>query len=177
MILDWAETHLVQILTRFVRGSDNMAADCLSRRHQVVSTVDTTHGRVPPDVVGMGLPDTGSLCHSPEQQDPELCVSISGSRSDCHKCLPLQLGLPGSVCLPSTSSYQESDQQALGLQEHETHSDSSILATEGVVSRPVAGIDGATPTPSVAKRSPEATTHPQVPLQSPRASADRVETV
>ena len=58
-----------------------------------------------------------------------------------------------------------------------THSDSSVLATEGVVSGPVAGVDGASPPPSVAKGPSEATTHPQVPPLSPRASADRVETV
>ena len=43
-----------------------------------------------------------------------------------------------------------------------------ILATEGVVSGPVAGVDRATPKPSVVKGPPEATTHPQVPPQSPR---------
>ena len=47
--------------------------------------VDTAHGHVPPVVAGMGLPDSGSLCHSPELQDPELCVSISGSQSNCHR--------------------------------------------------------------------------------------------
>ena len=42
-ILDWAEAHSVRILTQFVRGSDNVVADCLSRRHQILSTEWTLH--------------------------------------------------------------------------------------------------------------------------------------
>ena len=42
-ILDWAECHSVTILTQFVRGSVNVVADCLSRRHQVLSTEWTLH--------------------------------------------------------------------------------------------------------------------------------------
>ena len=78
---------------------------------------------------------------------------------------------------PPTSFHQEGAQQASGLQEHETYSDRSFLATEGVVSGPVAGVDRAIPTPSIAKGPSEAPTHAQVPPWSLRASADRVETV
>ena len=42
-ILDWAEAHLVNILTQFVRGSVNVVADCLTRRHQVLSMEWTLH--------------------------------------------------------------------------------------------------------------------------------------
>ena len=81
------------------------------------------------------------------------------------------MGPPGSVGPPSTSSHQESD-QASGLQEHKTHSNSFVLVKEGVVSGLVAGVDGATPTPFVVIEAPEATTQPQVPPRSPQASAD-----
>ena len=42
-ILDWAEAHSVRLLTQFVRGVDNVVADGLSRRHQVLSTEWTLH--------------------------------------------------------------------------------------------------------------------------------------
>ncbi|XP_045104415.1 uncharacterized protein LOC123499948 [Portunus trituberculatus] len=42
-VLNWAEAHAVLILPQFVRGSVNVVADCLSRRHQSLSTEWTLH--------------------------------------------------------------------------------------------------------------------------------------
>ena len=46
LILDWADANRVKILTQFVRGSINVVADSLSRRHQIISTEWTLHQEV-----------------------------------------------------------------------------------------------------------------------------------
>ena len=43
LILEWAETHSVKILTHSIKGSSNVVADCLSRQHQLISTEWTLH--------------------------------------------------------------------------------------------------------------------------------------
>ena len=45
-ILSWAETNSVTLVPRFVRGSDNLLADCLSRPDRVFSTEWTLHKEI-----------------------------------------------------------------------------------------------------------------------------------
>ena len=44
--LQWAEANAVTLLTQFVRGENNVVADCLSRRNQVISTEWMLHQQV-----------------------------------------------------------------------------------------------------------------------------------
>ena len=46
LTLQWAEDNAVTLLTQFVRGENNVVADCLSRRNQVISTEWTLHQQV-----------------------------------------------------------------------------------------------------------------------------------
>lgn len=41
-----SQSHSVNIVAQFVRGSDNVVADCLSRRHQIIPTEWTLHSDV-----------------------------------------------------------------------------------------------------------------------------------
>lgn len=49
-ILRWAESKSISIRTQFIRGSHNVVADSLSRRHQVIPTEWTLHQEVCQDL-------------------------------------------------------------------------------------------------------------------------------
>lgn len=139
--------------------------------------VDITCGGLQATVEGMGLPDSRPLRHASQLSTPKFCIPFSGSHSNSHGCFSLQLGQSGLVCLSPHSSHQEGPQQVTGVQQHTSHSHSPILATEGMVSRSVGSVGGTTPTASTSQRPPDAATRSQVSPRSPRAAADRMETV
>ena len=139
--------------------------------------MDTSSGRVSPALETVGLSNCRPVCHQAQFPASEFHLALSGSQSDSNRCLSVQLGPPGAVCLPSLSSRQEGAQQASASSEHQPHPHSSFLATKGMVSRSHPGDSGPTPTSSTSQGLTSPATRAQVSSRSPRASSSRMETI
>ena len=130
-----------------------------------------------PSVETLGQPSRGPVCHSAEPQTPQFCVTISRSDGGGNGCLSVSLGPQGAVRVSPFPRHQESDQQTLQFRRGQAHPGSPLLAPAGMVSGS-GGIVHPDPKAAAPEEGPSASAPlPQVPPQSPRASASRVETV
>ncbi len=139
--------------------------------------MDTTPGGVQCTVEGVGLSVGGSVRHQAHLSTGGLYLPIPGPHGNSDRCLFLQLGPSGTVCLFSFPSSEEGPQQAPGLSGNYTHPDSPILAPKGMVPRPNTSNNGHSSMPSSSIRPPVPITCPSFPSHSPYTTASRMETV
>lgn len=136
--LRWGEEHS-KIPTQFVKASSNVLTDCLSRHNQIISTEWSLHQEVCTRLEAMGLSISGSLRYEAQLEATKLCFAFPRPQSDCDGRFLIQLEPSGAVRHPSLSSGQECAKQSTYCSGHHTYPDSSLLAQEGMVSRPHTG--------------------------------------
>lgn len=125
----------------------------------------------------MGLSISGSLRYEAQLQATKLCFAFPRPQSDCDGRFLIQLEPSGAVRLPFLSSGQEGAKQAPYCSGHHTYPDSSLLAPEGMVSRPHTCDSRHALTPPTSQGFTTSATHPQVSSGSPRVSVNPVEIV
>ena len=147
------------------------------KRPSPLHRVDPQLGGVSPALETVGLPDNRLVCYKGQLQTGQLCLPIRGSSSHSNGCIVVWLEPSGPLCVPSFSTHTKSLEQVEGESEYKADSNSTILATEGVVSRPMVDVSTNTETPAIQVGSPPTTSRKEIPPTSPRATSNRMETI
>ena len=121
--------------------------------------------------------DNRSFCHGDDGEIAGLLRPVVGAPGCGNRCPSATMGQPASLCIPPDCHRQEGSPQAEVLSQLPAHSDSTVLASEGMVSGPSGPAPGHSSGTAPASRPAEATSLSQVPRKSPHASADCMATV
>ena len=113
-----------------------------------------------------------SVCDLPQLSS----FSLFFSDGSGHRCSSPTMERHASVCFSSICSDQRGSQQGEGVAES-SNIGGSLVATEGMVSRPSESIHSSSDSSSVPSRPAVSTSFPSSSSSAPRASASRVETV
>lgn len=114
--------------------------------------------------------------HQPELQDSCIRLSIPRFHDYSDGCFPLQLGSSRTFRLPSFRYDQATSLQASVITEDVHHPHYTVLAAQRMVSGSAESDGRRSPTTNTTKPA-EAASLPSLPEWSPRASANRVETI
>ena len=120
---------------------------------------------------------SGFVCHLSQLQTPSIFCAPSRSHERGNRRHATKLERPRPVCLSTFRHDTTSIEQIEDVQPGESHSDRSILASEGVVPRLAGVTDGTTHPVTSTERSTQTTSFSSVPSQPPRASSSCLETL
>ena len=155
--------------SQFIMGSSNVTADALSRPNQVIGSEWTLHQEV-----------VDQLVHRWPAMIDLFATSLTASlRSTGGRdgCPSPALGRSPSIRLSSDRHHKESASQTEVIEELRVDSHSSVLASEGLVSRPSGTIIRRFHHAVRSKRSSKTAPLPPVPPKSAYASADCMATL
>ena len=145
------------------------------KESDAVHGVDIALGRLPLSMEDLGQPNDRPVCNQSELQTSKLCITVPRSIGDSNGCIPLQLGSQGPLCIPTVSDDTKSSQQTMPSSGHISHTNSSVLATQGVVPRP--NLSRCSQTTADTEGPSTAATLPSLPQRTPHTSTNRVETI
>ena len=176
-LLRWTECFDVHLDARYLPGENNVLADVLSRRGQVVGTVVSppSGGEVASSCMGQSV--NRSVCNLPQREAAPVLLACPGSPGHLRGCVSPSLGRPGSVRVPSLCSGRSGDRPRSAVVACCDDSGRASLAREGVVRRLAASTDSTTPGSALLGQAASATPLQSVPSRRPRAEASRVETL
>ena len=176
-LLRWTESFDVHHDARYLPGENNVLADVLSRRGQVVGTVVSppSGGESTSSYVGQSV--NRPVCDLPQRETAPVLLASPGPPGRLRGCISPSLGRPGSVRVPSLCSGRSDDHPRSAVVAYRDDSGRASLAREGVVRRLAASTDPTTPGSALLGQAASATLFQSVPSRRPLAEASRVETL
>ena len=144
-LLRWTESFDVHLDARYLPGENNVLADVLSCRGQVVGRVVSppSGGEITSLCVGQSV--NRPVCDLPQREAAPVLLASPGSPGRLRGCVSRSLGRPGSVHVPSLSSGRSGDRPHPAVVACRDDSGRASLAREGVVRRLAASTDPTTP--------------------------------
>ena len=139
--------------------------------------MDSTSGGLPKDLESLGSPSGGYICYQSNKETTNLLFPSSGSGSSCNRRPVARLVQLGSLRLSPFCDHSESRKQIQRKPQLQNDTNCSMVASEGMVPRPVQASSGGTQGTSVKKRSSYSTHGQRSTPKPPHASLDRMETV
>ena len=176
-LLRWTESFDVHLDARYLPGENNVLADVLSRRGQVVGTEWSLHPQVARSLLrAWGNPSIDLFATCLNAKLPLYCSLVSDPQAifeDAFRHPWDDLDLR----VPSLSSGWSGDRPRPAVVACRDDSGRASLAREGVVRRLAASTDPTTPGSALLGQAASATPLQSVPSRRPRAEASRVETL
>ena len=176
-VLLWAESRHIRLLPQFIMGSSNVTADALSRPNQVIGSEWTPSPGGSRSAGPQVASYDRSLCHRLDSEASGLLLSSLRPTGGRDGCPSPALGRSPSVRLSSDRHHKESSSQTEVIEELRVDSHSSVLASEGLVSRPSGTVIRRSHHTVRSKRSTKTAPLPPVPPKSAYASADCMATL
>ena len=176
-VLLWAESRHIRLFPQFIMGSSNVTADALSRPNQVIGSEWTLHQEVVDQLVHRWPAMIDLFATSLTARLPVYFSPASDPRESRDGCPSPALGRSPSVRLSSDRHHKESSSQTEVIEELRVDSHSSVLASEGLVSRPSGTVIRRSHHTVRSKRSTKTAPLPPVPPKSAYASADCMATL
>ena len=172
------ESFNVHLDARYLPGENNVLADVLSRRGQVVGTEWSLHPQVERSLLRVWCnPSIDLFATCLNAKLPLYCSLVPDPQAVLRGCVSPSLGRPGSVRVPSLSSGRSGDRPRPAVVVCRDDSGRASLAREGVVRRLAASTDPTTPGSALLGQAASATPLQSVSSRRPRAEASRVETL
>ena len=141
-LLRWTESFDVHLIARYLPSGNNVLADALSRRGQVVRTELSLHPRVARLLFRMwGNPSIDLFCDVPQCETAPVLLASPGSPGHLPGCVSLSLGRPGPVRVPFLSSGRSGDRPCPRVVACRNDSGLTSLAREGVVRKLASSAD------------------------------------
>ncbi|XP_068225363.1 uncharacterized protein [Palaemon carinicauda] len=142
-ILSWTEVHSIPLSARFIPGKRNVLADSLSRASQIVSTEWSLDPLVANKVLTLcGSPTVDPFTTALYFKLPLYCSPIPGPQGTLARCLPTTVGQHRRLHLPTFLSDEKGAQQDQIICQPVNDSNSSAMASRGMVSGPSATPNG-----------------------------------
>ena len=177
-LLRWTKSFDVHLDARYLSGENNVLADVLSRRGQVVGTEWSLHPQVARSLLRVwGQSVDRPVCDVPQREAAPVLLASPGSPGRLRGCVSTSLGRPGSVCVPSLSSGRAGDRPRPRVIACRDDSGRTSLSREGVVRRLAASTDPTTPGAALLGQAASAAPLQSVPSGRPRVEPSRVETL
>ena len=176
-VLLWAENRHIRLLPQFIMGSFNVTADALSRPNQVIGSEWTLHQEVVDQLVHRWPAVIDLFATALTARLPVYFSPASDPRAAGTDALLQPWGRSPSVRLSSDRHHKESSSQTEVIKELRVDSHSSVLASEGLVSRPSGTVIRRSHHTVRSKRSTKTAPLPPVPPKSTYASADCMATL
>ena len=176
-VLLWAENRHIRLLPQFIMGSSNVTTDALSRPNQVIGSEWTLHQEVVDQLVHRWPAVIDLFATALTARLPVYFSPASDPRGSRDGRPSPTLGRPSSVRLSSDRHHKESSSQTEVIEELRVDSHSSVLASEGLVSRPSGTLIRRSHHTVRSKRSTKTAPLPPVPPKSTYASADCMATL
>ena len=175
-VLLWAESRRIRLLPQFIMGSSNVTADALSCPNQVIGSEWTLHQEVVDQLVHrwpamIDLFATSLTARLPVYFSPASDPRAAGTDALLQPWDDLQ-----AYAFPPIH-HKESASQTEVIEELRVDSHSSVLASEGLVSRPSGTFIRRSHHTVRSKRSAKTAPLPTVPPKSAYASADCMATL
>ena len=178
MVVESFCTMDVHLDARYLPGQDNVLADFLSRRGQIVGTEWSLHPQVARSLLHVwGNPSIGLFATCHQRETAPVLLASSGSPGRLRGCVSPSLGRPGSLHVPSLSSGRSGDRPCLRVVACRDDSGRTSLAREGVVRRPSTSADPTTSCPALVGQSASAAPLQPLPPRRPRAKPSHVATL
>ena len=174
-VLLWAESRRIRLFPQFIMGSSNVTADALSRPNQVIGSEWTLHQEVVDQLVHrwpamIDLFATSLTARLPVYFSPASDPRAAGTDALLQPWDDLQ-------AYAFDRHHKESASQTEVIEELRVDSHSSVLASEGLVSRPSGTFIRRSHHTVRSKRSSKTAPLPPVPPKSAYASADCMATL
>ena len=177
-LLRWTESFDVHLDARYLPGQDNVLADVLSRRGQVVGTEWSLHPQVARSLLRVwGNPSIDLFATCLNAKLPLYCSLVPVPQAVFEGCVSPSMGRPGSLRVPSLSSGRSGGRPCPRVVECRDDSGCTSLAREGVVRRPSASTDPTTSCPALVGQSASAAPLQPLPPRHPRAEPACVATL
>ena len=177
-LLRWTESFDVHLDARYLPGQDNVLADVLSCRGQVVGTEWSLHPQVARSLIRVwGNPSIDLFATCLNAKLPLYCSLVPDPQAVFEGCILPSLGRPGSLRVPSLSSGRSGGRPCPRVVECRDDSGCTSLAREGVVRRPSASTDPTTSCPALVGQSASAAPLQPLPPRHPHAEPARVATL
>ena len=174
-LLRWAESFDVHLGARYLPGQDNVLADVLSRRWQVVGTEWSLHPQVARSLLHVwGNPSIDLFTTCLNAKLPLYCSLVPDPQAVFKDVFSPSLGRIGSLLVPSISSGRSGDRQWPRVVACRDDSGRTPLAREGVVRRPSTNTDPTTSRPALVGQPASAAPLQPLPPRRPHAEPSRV---
>ena len=153
-----------------------------SRGHSVAPS-PTTPYRVAPQSGGLSIFKSSVagpnrlVCYLRESPMLDLFLSLPGSASSRHGCVPPSLGRSSSLRVSSVVHHSQGSGEAQGISGNRAHLGGSVLASAGLVSRPPSPVAGPSGSSAVEARPPAPASISQPLSGSPQATPSCLETL
>ena len=176
-VLLWAESRRIRLLPQFIMGSSNVTADALSRPNQVIGSEWTLHQEVVDQLVHrwpamIDLFATSLTARLPVYFSPASDPRAAGTDALLQPWDDLQ-----AYAFPPIAIIRRVLLKTEVIEELRVDSHSSVLASEGLVSRPSGTVIRRSHHTVRSKRSAKTAPLPPVPPKSAYASADCMATL
>ena len=177
-LLRWTESFDVHLDARYLPGQDNVLADVLSHRGQVVGTEWSLHPQVARSLLRVwGNPSIDLFATCLNAKLPLYCSLVPDPQAVFEDAFRHPWDRPGSLCVPSLSSSRPSDRPCPRVVACRDDSGHTPLAREGVVRRPSSSTDPTTSRPALVGQPASAAPLQPLPPRHPRAEPSRVATL
>ena len=176
-VLLWAESRRIRLLPQFIMGSSNVTADALSRPNQVIGSECTLHQEVVDQLVHRWPAMVDLFATSLTARLPVYFSSASDPRAAGTDALLQPWDDLQAYAFPPIAIIRRVLLKPEVIEELRVDSHSSVLASEGLVSRPSGTIIRRSHHTVRSKRSSQTAPLPPVPPKSAYASADCMATL